>query len=225
MGSEMCIRDSDKLFYHISTDEVFGSLSSKGFFNENSKYEPNSPYSASKASSDHFVRSYLKTYNIPSIISNCSNNYGPYQFPEKLIPLVINNILKNIEIPIYGNGENIRDWLYVDDHIRAIDLIINKGKIGENYLIGGFNELKNIDLVKKIIETTDKLLGEKPGSSKSLISFVKDRPGHDVRYAIDSSKIISDLGWKPMIKFEDGILKTVKWYLENKKWVELVTQK
>ena len=216
---------SDKLFYHISTDEVFGSLSSKGFFNENSKYEPNSPYSASKASSDHFVRSYLKTYNIPSIISNCSNNYGPYQFPEKLIPLVINNILKNIEIPIYGNGENIRDWLYVDDHIRAIDLIINKGKIGENYLIGGFNELKNIDLVKKIIETTDKLLGEKPGSSKSLISFVKDRPGHDVRYAIDSSKIISDLGWKPMIKFEDGILKTVKWYLENKKWVELVTRK
>ena len=216
---------SDKLFYHISTDEVFGSLSSKGFFNENSKYEPNSPYSASKASSDHFVRSYLKTYNIPSIISNCSNNYGPYQFPEKLIPLVINNILKNIEIPIYGNGENIRDWLYVDDHIRAIDLIINKGKIGENYLIGGFNELKNIDLIKKIIETTDKLLGEKPGSSKSLISFVKDRPGHDVRYAIDSSKIISDLGWKPMIKFEDGILKTVKWYLENKKWVELVTRK
>ena len=216
---------SDKLFYHISTDEVFGSLSSKGFFNENSKYEPNSPYSASKASSDHFVRSYLKTYNIPSIISNCSNNYGPYQFPEKLIPLVINNILKNIEIPIYGNGENIRDWLYVDDHIRAIDLIINKGKIGENYLIGGFNELKNIDLVKKIIETTDKLLGQKPGSSKSLISFVKDRPGHDVRYAIDSSKIISDLGWKPMIKFEDGILKTVKWYLENKKWVELVTRK
>ena len=216
---------NDKLFYHISTDEVFGSLSSKGFFNENSKYEPNSPYSASKASSDHFVRSYLKTYNIPSIISNCSNNYGPYQFPEKLIPLVINNILKNIEIPIYGNGENIRDWLYVDDHIRAIDLIINKGKIGENYLIGGFNELKNIDLVKKIIETTDKLLGEKPGSSKSLISFVKDRPGHDVRYAIDSSKIISDLGWKPMIKFEDGILKTVKWYLENKKWVELVTRK
>ena len=167
----------------------------------------------------------MKTYNIPSIISNCSNNYGPYQFPEKLIPLVINNILKNIEIPIYGNGENIRDWLYVDDHIRAIDLIINKGKIGENYLIGGFNELKNIDLVKKIIETTDKLLGEKPGSSKSLISFVKDRPGHDVRYAIDSSKIISDLGWKPMIKFEDGILKTVKWYLENKKWVELVTRK
>ena len=216
---------NDKLFYHISTDEVFGSLSNKGFFNENSKYEPNSPYSASKASSDHFVRSYLKTYNIPSIISNCSNNYGPYQFPEKLIPLVINNILKNIEIPIYGNGENIRDWLYVDDHIRAIDLIINKGKIGENYLIGGFNELKNIDLVKKIIETTDKLLGEKPGSSKSLISFVKDRPGHDVRYAIDSSKIISDLGWKPMIKFEDGILKTVKWYLENKKWVELVTRK
>ena len=215
---------SDKLFYHISTDEVFGSLLSKGFFNENSKYEPNSPYSASKASSDHFVRSYLKTYNIPSIISNCSNNYGPYQFPEKLIPLVINNILKNIEIPIYGNGENIRDWLYVDDHIRAIDLIINKGKIGENYLIGGFNELKNIDLVNKIIETTDKLLGEKPGSSKSLISFVKDRPGHDVRYAIDSSKIISDLGWKPMIKFEDGILKTVKWYLENKKWVELVTR-
>ena len=215
---------SDKLFYHISTDEVFGSLLSKGFFNENSKYEPNSPYSASKASSDHFVRSYLKTYNIPSIISNCSNNYGPYQFPEKLIPLVINNILKNIEIPIYGNGENIRDWLYVDDHIRAIDLIINKGKIGENYLIGGFNELKNIDLVKKIIETTDKLLGEKPGSSNSLISFVKDRPGHDVRYAIDSSKIISDLGWKPMIKFEDGILKTVKWYLENKKWVELVTR-
>ena len=216
---------NDKLFYHISTDEVFGSLSSKGFFYENSKYEPNSPYSASKASSDHFVRSYLKTYNIPSIISNCSNNYGPYQFPEKLIPLVINNILKNIEIPIYGNGENIRDWLYVDDHIRAIDLIINKGKIGENYLIGGFNELKNIDLVNKIIETTDKLLGEKPGSSKSLISFVKDRPGHDVRYAIDSSKIISDLGWKPMIKFEDGILKTVKWYLENKKWVELVTRK
>tara|TARA_B100001059_G_scaffold236579_1_gene287952 strand:+ start:3976 stop:4989 length:1014 start_codon:yes stop_codon:yes gene_type:complete len=216
---------SDKLFYHISTDEVFGSLLSKGFFNENSKYEPNSPYSASKASSDHFVRSYLKTYNIPSIISNCSNNYGPYQFPEKLIPLVINNILKNIEIPIYGNGENIRDWLYVDDHIRAIDLIINKGKIGENYLIGGFNELKNIDLIKKIIETTDKLLGEKPGSSNSLISFVKDRPGHDVRYAIDSSKIISDLGWKPMIKFEDGILKTVKWYLENKKWVKLVTRK
>ena len=216
---------NDKLFYHISTDEVYGSLPSKGFFNENSKYEPNSPYSASKASSDHFVRSYMKTYDIPSIISNCSNNYGPYQFPEKLIPLVINNILSKKEIPIYGDGQNIRDWLYVEDHIRAIDLIINKGKIGENYLIGGFNELKNIDLVKKIIETTDKLLGKKPGSSKYLMSFVEDRPGHDERYAIDSSKIISDLGWKPMIKFEDGILKTVKWYLENKKWVELVTQK
>ena len=215
---------NDKLFYHISTDEVYGSLPSKGFFNENSKYEPNSPYSASKASSDHFVRSYMKTYDIPSIISNCSNNYGPYQFPEKLIPLVINNILSKKEIPIYGDGQNIRDCVYVEDHIRAIDLIINKGKIGENYLIGGFNELKNIDLVNKIIETTDKLLGEKPGSSKSLISFVKDRPGHDVRYAIDSSKIISDLGWKPMIKFEDGILKTVKWYLENKKWMELVTR-
>ena len=216
---------NDKLFYHISTDEVYGSLSSKGFFNENSKYEPNSPYSASKASSDHFVRAYMKTYDIPSIISNCSNNYGPYQFPEKLIPLVINNIFSKKEIPIYGDGQNIRDWLYVDDHIRAIDLIINKGKIGENYLIGGFNELKNIDLVNKIIETTDKLLGKKKGSSKSLMTFVKDRPGHDARYAIDSSKIISDLGWKPMVKFEDGILKTVKWYLENKKWVELVTQK
>ncbi len=216
---------NDKLFYHISTDEVYGSLSSKGFFNENSKYEPNSPYSASKASSDHFVRAYMKTYDIPSIISNCSNNYGPYQFPEKLIPLVINNIFSKKEIPIYGDGQNIRDWLYVDDHIRAIDLIINKGKIGENYLIGGFNELKNIDLVNKIIETTDKLLGKKTGSSKSLMTFVKDRPGHDARYAIDSSKIISDLGWKPMVKFEDGILKTVKWYLENKKWVELVTQK
>ena len=213
-----------KLFYHISTDEVFGSLSSDGVFTENSKYEPNSPYSASKASSDHFVKSYSKTYDIPSIISNCSNNYGPYQFPEKLIPVVINNILKNIEIPIYGNGENIRDWLFVDDHIRAIDLIINKGKIGGNYLIGGFNELKNIDLVKKIIEITDKILGKEPGSSESLISFVKDRPGHDFRYAVDSSKIKNELGWEPLINFEDGIQKTVKWFIENRNWTKLVTR-
>ena len=213
-----------KLFYHISTDEVFGSLSSDGIFTENSKYEPNSPYSASKASSDHFVRSYSKTYDIPSIISNCSNNYGPYQFPEKLIPVVINNILKNIEIPIYGKGENIRDWLFVDDHIRAIDLIINKGKIGGNYLIGGFNELKNIDLVKKIIEITDKILGKEPGSSESLISFVEDRPGHDFRYAVDSSKIKNELGWEPLINFEDGIQKTVKWFIENRNWIKLVTR-
>lgn len=213
----------DKLFYHVSTDEVYGSLGKEGFFTETSNYDPHSPYSASKASSDHFVRAFADTYELPVVISNCSNNYGSFQFPEKLIPLFINNIINNKPLPVYGNGENVRDWLFVEDHARAIDVIFHKGKIGETYNIGGFNEWKNIDLIKVIIKTVDRLLGKQEGSSEKLITYVKDRAGHDFRYAIDSTKIKSELGWEPSLQFEEGIEKTVKWYLENKKWMDNVT--
>ncbi len=213
----------NNLFYHVSTDEVYGSLGDKGFFSENTPYDPRSPYSASKASSDHFVRSFFKTYNLPIIISNCSNNYGPHQFPEKLIPLFINNIINKKPLPVYGNGNNIRDWLYVEDHVDAIDLIFHKGKIGETYNIGGLNELKNIDLIKKIIKETDKLLDNINGSSDNLITYVKDRLGHDFRYAIDSTKLSNSLGWKPKNTFDDAIVKTIKWYLENSKWLKSIT--
>ena len=213
----------NKLFYHISTDEVYGSLTDSGFFTEKTKYDPHSPYSASKASSDHFVRSFGDTYGLPTIISNCSNNYGPYQFPEKLIPLFINNIVNRKPLPVYGKGENVRDWLYVEDHARAIDDIFHNGKISETYNIGGFNEWKNIDLIKVVIEVADKLLGREVGSSESLITYVKDRAGHDLRYAIDATKIKEELGWKPSLQFEEGIEKTIKWYLENDKWLHEVT--
>ncbi|MDY0781378.1 dTDP-glucose 4,6-dehydratase [Tenacibaculum sp. IB213877] len=214
---------SNKLFYHISTDEVYGTLTNEGFFTENTSYDPHSPYSASKASSDHFVRAFHDTYGLPIIISNCSNNYGSYQFPEKLIPLFINNIVNNKPLPIYGKGENVRDWLFVEDHARAIDVIFHKGKIGETYNVGGFNEWKNIDLVKVLIATVDEFLGRQKGSSEKLITFVEDRKGHDYRYAIDSSKLKNELGWEPSLQFEEGIRKTVKWYLENKGWVDHVT--
>ena len=214
---------TDKLFYHVSTDEVYGSLGKDGFFTETSKYDPHSPYSASKASSDHFVRAFYDTYNLPVIISNCSNNYGSYQFPEKLIPLFINNIVNNIPLPVYGNGENVRDWLFVNDHARAIDVIFHNGKLGETYNIGGFNEWKNIDLIKVIIKTVDRLLGRKEGSSLKLITYVKDRAGHDLRYAIDSSKLKNELGWEPSLQFEEGIEKTVVWYLDNQDWMQSVT--
>ena len=213
----------NNLFYHVSTDEVYGSLDSKGLFTENSPYDPHSPYSASKASSDHFVRSFYDTYNFPVVISNCSNNYGPNHFPEKLIPLCINNIINNKDLPIYGKGDNVRDWLYVKDHAIAIDTVFHKGKTGETYNIGGFNEWKNIDLIKIIINTTDRLLGRKEGSSLSLITYVKDRVGHDLRYAIDSTKIKKELGWEPSLQFEEGIEKTVTWYLENPSWLDRVT--
>ncbi|MDA9373539.1 dTDP-glucose 4,6-dehydratase [Flavobacteriaceae bacterium] len=213
----------NKLFYHISTDEVYGSLKEEGLFNENTKYDPHSPYSASKASSDHFVRAFGDTYGIPIVISNCSNNYGPYQFPEKLIPLFINNIVNNKPLPVYGKGENVRDWLYVEDHARAIDQIFHECQIGETYNIGGFNEWKNIDLIKVIIKVTDKLLGRELGSSNKLITYVTDRAGHDLRYAIDATKIKNDLGWEPSLQFEEGIEKTVKWYLDNKEWMDRVT--
>jgi len=213
----------NKLFYHISTDEVYGSLSEQGFFTEKTAYDPHSPYAASKASSDHFVRAYHDTYGVPVLISNCSNNYGSYQFPEKLIPLFINNICNNKPLPVYGKGENIRDWLFVEDHARAIDLIYHKGKIGETYNIGGFNEWRNIDLIKVLIKTVDKLLGRQEGTSEKLITFVTDRAGHDFRYAIDSSKLKNELGWQPSLQFEEGIEKTVKWYLENQNWVDNVT--
>ena len=214
---------SNKLFYHISTDEVYGSLDDKGFFTENSPYDPHSPYSASKASSDHFVRSFYDTYQLPVIISNCSNNYGSYQFPEKLIPLFINNICNKKPLPVYGNGENVRDWLFVEDHARAIDIIFHNGNIGDTYNIGGFNEWKNIDLIKVLIKTVDKVLGNPVGTSDKLITFVKDRKGHDYRYAIDSTKLKEELGWEPSLQFEEGIEKTVKWYLENQDWVKNVT--
>ncbi len=210
---------NDKLFYHVSTDEVYGSLGEDGFFTENTKYDPHSPYSASKASSDHFVRAFSDTYGLPVVISNCSNNYGPYQFPEKLIPLFINNIINNKSLPVYGKGENVRDWLYVEDHARAIDNIFHNGKIGETYNIGGFNEWKNIDLIKVIVKTVDRLIGRDEGTSLKLISYVKDRPGHDLRYAIDSSKIKKELGWEPSLQFEEGIEKTILWYLDNKEWI------
>ena len=214
----------DKLFYHVSTDEVYGSLQPDGgFFTENTKYDPHSPYSASKASSDHFVRAFHDTYGLPVKISNCSNNYGTYQFPEKLIPLFINNIRHNKPLPVYGKGENVRDWLFVEDHARAIDLIFHEGKVGETYNIGGFNEWKNIDLIKVMIRVTDRLLGRPEGSSEKLITYVTDRAGHDLWYAIDSTKLHQELGWEPSLQFEEGIERTVKWYLENQEWLDNVT--
>ncbi len=210
---------SNKLFYHISTDEVYGSLGDEGLFTESTSYDPRSPYSASKASSDHLVRAYFHTFNLPVIISNCSNNYGPNQFPEKLVPLVINNIQNRKPLPIYGKGENVRDWLYVEDHAAAIDRIFHNGKHGETYNVGGNNEWKNIDLVRLICRIMDKKLDREEGSSESLITFVKDRAGHDLRYAIDSSKIYNDLGWEPSVTFQEGIEKTIDWYLTNKKWL------
>ena len=213
----------NKLFYHISTDEVYGSLSDEGFFTEKTNYDPHSPYSASKASSDHFVRAFSDTYGLPIVISNCSNNYGSFQFPEKLIPLFINNIVHNKPLPVYGKGENVRDWLFVKDHAVAIDVIFHKGKVNETYNIGGFNEWKNIDLIKVIIKTVDRLLGRKEGTSDKLITYVTDRAGHDLRYAIDSSKLKNELGWEPSLQFEEGIEKTVKWYLDNKEWMDNVT--
>ena len=214
---------TNHLFYHVSTDEVYGSLGEEGFFTEETAYDPHSPYSASKASSDHFVRAFADTYGLPTVISNCSNNYGSYQFPEKLIPLFINNIVNNKPLPVYGTGENVRDWLFVDDHARAIDIIFHKGKLGETYNIGGFNEWKNIDLIKVMIKTVDRLLGREEGTSDKLITYVTDRAGHDLRYAIDSSKLKNELGWEPSLQFEEGIEKTVKWYLENQEWLNNVT--
>ena len=236
-----------KMFYHISTDEVYGALAmnqpegieppfttkaSSGkhhlaygdeFFRETTKYNPHSPYSASKASSDHFVRAYHDTYGMPTIVTNCSNNYGPYQFPEKLIPLFINNIRQRKPLPVYGKGENVRDWLYVEDHARAIDLIFHKGRASETYNIGGFNEWKNIDLIELLIKTTDRLLGRPDGADLDLITYVTDRPGHDERYAIDSSKLQRELGWEPSLQFEEGLEKTVRWYLDNRGWVDTLT--
>ncbi|MBI5217914.1 MAG: dTDP-glucose 4,6-dehydratase [Bacteroidia bacterium] len=209
----------EKLFYHVSTDEVYGSLEHEGFFYETTAYDPQSPYSASKASSDHFVRAYHNTYKLPIVISNCSNNYGANQFPEKLIPLSINNIKNNKPIPVYGKGENIRDWLYVEDHAAAIDVIFHKGKTGETYNIGGNNEWKNIDLIYKLCDVMDKKLNRPAGTSARLITFVKDRAGHDLRYAIDSSKLQKELGWSPSLQFEEGIEKTVDWYLANEQWL------
>ncbi len=213
----------DKRFYHISTDEVYGSLDKEGYFVETTPYDPKSPYSASKASSDHFVRAYSNTYNLPIVISNCSNNYGPYQFPEKLIPLCINNIKNHQAIPVYGQGENIRDWLHVEDHAKAIELIFFRGKLGETYNIGGGNEWKNLDLIKLLCSIMDDKLKRPAGSSESLISFVKDRAGHDLRYAIDASKLKSELGWLPSYTFKKGLEKTVEWYLSNHQWLENVT--
>ena len=215
----------NKLFYHVSTDEVYGSLGEEGFFTETTAYDPHSPYSASKASSDHFVRAFHDTYGLPVVISNCSNNYGPYQFPEKLIPLFINNIINNKPLPIYGKGENVRDWLFVNDHARAIDVIFHKGKLGDTYNIGGFNEWKNIDLIKVMIKTVDRLLGREEGTSDKLITYVTDRAGHDLRYAIDSKKLKNELGWEPSLQFEEGIEKTVAWYLENTSWLNQVTSR
>ena len=213
-----------KRFYHISTDEVYGALSFDGtLFTENTKYAPHSPYSASKASSDHFVRAFHDTYGMPTIVTNCSNNYGPYQFPEKLIPLFINNIRHRKPLPVYGKGENVRDWLYVVDHARAIDLIFHEGKTAETYNIGGFNEWKNIDIVKVLIQTTDRLLGRAENEGLGLISYVTDRQGHDLRYAIDSRKLKHELGWEPSLQFEEGIELTVKWYLDNQDWLDNVT--
>lgn len=212
---------TDKLFYHVSTDEVYGALEFDGtLFTEETRYDPHSPYSASKASSDHFVRAYHDTYGLQTIISNCSNNYGPNQFPEKLIPLFIHNIRQNKPLPVYGKGENVRDWLYVEDHARAIDLIFHKGKVGDTYNIGGFNEWKNIDLIHVIIKTVDRLLGREEGDSEKLITYVTDRAGHDLRYAIDATKIKNELGWEPSLQFEEGIEKTVKWYIENQEWLD-----
>jgi dTDP-glucose 4,6-dehydratase len=213
----------DKLFYHISTDEVYGSLDQGGYFLESTAYDPKSPYSASKASSDHFVRAYCNTYKLPVVLSNCSNNYGPNQFPEKLIPLSINNIKNQNPIPVYGKGENIRDWLYVIDHAKAIDDIFHHGTMGETYNIGGNNEWKNIDLIHLLCKVMDRKLGRKAGSSEKLITFVKDRAGHDLRYAIDSTKLQNTLHWKPTVTFEQGLEITVDWYLENEKWIQHIT--
>jgi len=213
----------DKLFYHVSTDEVYGSLGDTGLFTETTSYDPRSPYSASKASSDHLVRAYNHTYKLPIKISNCSNNYGSFQFPEKLIPLFINNIRNNKPLPVYGDGTNVRDWLWVVDHANAIDLIFHEGKQGETYNIGGHNEWTNIDLIKVMCKTMDQKLGREPGSSESLITYVKDRAGHDMRYAIDASKLEKDLGWKPSITFEEGIEKTIGWYLDNEEWMKNIT--
>lgn len=214
----------EKRFYHISTDEVYGALQFDGtLFTEETRYDPHSPYSAAKASSDHFVRAYHDTYGLPTIVTNCSNNYGPYQFPEKLIPLFINNIRHGRPLPVYGKGENVRDWLYVEDHARAIDLIFHKGRIAETYNIGGFNEWKNIDLIKVIVRTVDRLLGNPEGESEKLITYVTDRAGHDLRYAIDSRKLKNELGWEPSLQFEEGIEKTVRWYLDNQEWMDHIT--
>lgn len=212
-----------KRFYHVSTDEVYGALGETGLFTEKTAYDPNSPYSASKASSDHFVRAYGETYGMPYVISNCSNNYGPNHFPEKLIPLCIHNIIHNKPLPIYGDGKYTRDWLYVIDHARAIDLVYHQGKVTETYNIGGFNEWKNIDLVKELCKQMDDKLGRDSGTSEQLITFVKDRPGHDLRYAIDATKINRELGWKPSVTFEQGLSKTIDWYLENQQWLNNVT--
>ena len=214
---------SDKRFYHISTDEVYGALGETGFFTEDTKYDPHSPYSASKASSDHFVRAYHDTYGLPVVISNCSNNYGSHHFPEKLIPLCIHNIKNNKPVPIYGNGKYTRDWLFVEDHARAIDDVYHKGKLGDTYNIGGFNEWQNIDPVKLLCDVMDEKLGREKGTSQQLITFVKDRPGHDLRYAIDATKIEKELGWRPSVTFEQGLEKTVTWYLENDEWLQNVT--
>lgn len=215
--------ESNHIFYHISTDEVYGSLGDEGFFVENTSYDPRSPYSASKASSDHLVRAYFHTYNLPVKISNCSNNYGSHQFPEKLIPLVINNIKNNKPLPVYGTGENVRDWLWVEDHARAIDTIFHKGKLGETYNIGGWNEWTNIDLVRKMCQIMDEKLGRAAGTNEQLITFVTDRAGHDMRYAIDANKIKDELGWVPSLEFEEGLEKTIDWYLANEEWIENVT--
>ena len=212
-----------KRFYHISTDEVYGSLGETGFFTENTSYDPRSPYSASKASSDHLVMAYHHTYHLPVVLSNCSNNYGSHHFPEKLIPLAINNIKNMKPVPVYGKGENVRDWLYVEDHARAIDVIFHKGKEGEKYNVGGNNEWKNIDLIQLLCSVMDKKLNRKEGTSASLITFVTDRPGHDLRYAIDSTKLQNELGWKPSLQFEEGLEKTVDWYLANDEWLQQVT--
>ena len=226
-------RYEGKRFYHISTDEVYGALEltrpdgeapyGDDFFLETTKYNPHSPYSASKASSDHFVRAFHDTYGMPTIVTNCSNNYGPYQFPEKLIPLFINNIRHRKPLPVYGKGENVRDWLYVEDHARAIDLIYHKGKTAETYNIGGFNEWKNIDIIKVVIATVDRLLGRPEGADLDLITYVTDRAGHDLRYAIDSTKLKTELGWEPSLQFEEGIEKTVRWYLEHEEWMDNIT--
>ena len=216
-------KDEGKLFYHVSTDEVYGSLGETGFFLEDTPYDPQSPYSSSKASSDHFVRAYGNTYSLPYVISNCSNNYGENQFPEKLLPLFINNIRYNKALPVYGDGLFTRDWLYVVDHARAIDLIFHEGKQGDTYNIGGFNEWKNIDLVKLLCKVMDEKLGREEGSSGKLITYVKDRPGHDKRYAIDAGKINKELGWEPSLQFEEGLRKTVDWYLSNQEWLDSVT--
>lgn len=212
-----------KLFYHVSTDEVYGALGDEGFFTEDTAYDPHSPYSASKASSDHFVRAYHDTYGLPVVVSNCSNNYGPFHFPEKLIPLMINNVIHKKPLPVYGDGLYTRDWLFVKDHATAIDAIFHKGKVGDTYNIGGFNEWRNIDLIKLLCKLMDEKLSRKKGESEELITYVKDRPGHDRRYAIDATKINKELGWKPSVTFEEGLSQTIDWYLENTDWLQHVT--